>query len=227
MKKFFLSFIVAFCLALPITCNPGITPAVQAQEVEVEPVFKVSIQDECEVGELVRMTAEGDVEGIRWEIKPATPDFEVIEDGRRALFSARQGGEFLIIVAAAKDGKPFLYYQTLTVDGGVQTPVSDLSRKVATWLKRLPKDTPKAKIRQVAGVFRKLANSDTAVEKMLEATALANSAVIGDDLDKWVPFLDGLGNELDAMVDAGNLKTREQYRSTWLEIAAALDKGAK
>lgn len=223
--KFINVFLLTFLLALPVSVGGDSgTPQVAGQDVEPTPaVFTVDIQDECEVGELVRLNTSGEVDGITWKVKPETPDFEVIEEGRRAFFSARMPGEYLIIVAAARGGEPFLHWQTLTVRGE-PTPVSRLTHKVGEWLKRLPADIDKSKIKQVAGVFRKLANSETAVDKMLEATALANSAVIGDELEKWVPFLDGLGNELDAMVASGDLSTREQYRAVWLEIAAAMER---
>lgn len=231
IMKFLVPFLLAFVLVLPAGGDsPGkaaVLGIVAGQDaVEVEPTFAVDIQDECEVGELVRMSADGSVDGIRWEIKPDSPDFEVIGDGRRAFFSGRTPGEFLIIVAGAKGGQPFLHYQTLTVRGD-PTPVSELTGKIYTALKKLPKDVNKAKVKQVAGVFRKMANSDTPVEKMLEATALANSAVIGDDIESWVPFLEDLGTELDSLVEAKKLDTRDQYKSAWLEIAGALERGSK
>lgn len=197
---------------------------VVGQDVPVVPEsnpFEVVVPAECEVGELVRMEAKGDFGGVVWKVMPETPDFEVIEMGRRAMFSARGPGEYLVMVAAASGDEPFLHWQTLTVKGE-PVPVSELTKKVREWLKLLPADVDKTKVSQVAAVFKKMATSETEVEKMLEATALANSAVIGDDIDAWVPFLDGLGKELDAMVAAGELTTRDQYKATWLEIAAAM-----
>jgi len=227
--KYFFAFIVGFALLTPPHVGGG--HPIARQDVPVEVVsrpFTVNVQDDCEIGELVRMVVDGDVEGITWKVKPETPDFEVIEGGRRALFSSRTGGDYLIIVAAARDGEPFLFFQTLTVKGGEPpAPVSELTRKVQTWLKRLPANTDKAKIVAVAGVFRELADGATPIDKMLEATALANSAVIGDDLENWMPFLEGLGDELDVMVEAKQLETREQYRAAWLEISAAIEKGGR
>jgi hypothetical protein len=62
------------------------------------------------------------------------------------------------------------------------------------------------------------------VDGILEATALANTAVLGEDLEKWVPFLKSLEDELDAHIEAGGLKSREDYRDTWLAISKGLER---
>lgn len=190
--------------------------------------------DQCDVGELVRLDLrDSTVEGIVWQCIPDTPDFEVIEDGRRAFFASREPGSYMFLIAGAKGGVPFLIHHIVTVAGGAPAPGPDgnvgLGPKVAGWVKKVAEyPNRKAHAAGMAGVFSKLAEApDVKVEQILEATALANSAVLGADLEKWVPFLDDLGNELDAMVAAGSLTTREQYKAVWLDIAKALDKAAK
>jgi len=226
MKRFLFAFLVAFIVSTPFTAGGKDTGHLAVQDVVQVEAFSVEVQRECEIGELVRMKVKGDVDGITWKIEPMTDDFEIIDDGRRAFFSARTGGDFVIIVAAAKGGKPFLFYDSLTVKGEPKI-VTGLRGRVGRWL--VPVQTPKkaGTLKAMAGVFRKLAGQPTTVDKMLEATALANSAVIGDEITAWVPFLDKLGNELDDLVENKKLETIEQYKATWLEVADALEYNAK
>lgn len=185
--------------------------------------------DEAEIGELVRLDAsKSDVDGLTWQILPETPDFEVIENGRRAFFSSRVPGSYLFIVAGAKDGVPYLKHHTITVLGEVVPPGPEsLGLKVRRWTKSVGD----YKARQVhalalAGVFRKLATAeDITVDEMLDATATANSAVLGEDLEKWFPLLEPLGEELDVLMEEEKLATREDYKLVWLEIAEGIEKG--
>lgn len=191
--------------------------------------------DSCEIGELVRLDLrESNVDGIIWKVLPETADFEIIDEGRRALFSSRVPGTYTFLIAGAKGGTPYLIYHSLPVNGGVgpspgPLPAVSLEVKVSGWVKKVA-DYPARKqhLAGMAGVFKKMAEApDVKVEQILEATALANTAVLGADLQKWVPFLDELGKELDAMVAAKTLTTREQYKAAWLEIATALEKSSK
>jgi len=221
--KYFAAFLAAFAFCLPMSCDPGVTPAVFGQEIVVPgPNFEVVGQDEAEIGELVRFVVQGDVETISWRIIPGTQDFDHAQDGRRAFFSARTGGDYVFIVAAAKGGEVYLDVKTLTVKGE-PAPISGLKAKVGQWLTGVRVEDPKVKLRAMAGVFRKLGEGDIDVDKILEATALANSAVLGDSLKAWIPFLDKLGTELDQLAADGELETDEQYRTVWIDLAKALE----
>ena len=195
----------------------------QAVDVEVEPGIRLEAPKTCEIGELVRLDARGsNVTDLVWDILPKTIDFETVDGDKRAFFSARSSGEYLILIAGAKDGKAFLVHQKLIVNG-VPAKMSSTARKIGQWL-TLVQGVPdrNANLVAMAGVFRKLSEQPVDPDKMVEATALANSAVLGDNLTGWIPFLDKLGTELDELVDEGKLDTVEQYQATWAAIAKAL-----
>lgn len=221
MKRSLFAIIATFFVTV-------IAPAamIAGQEISHPDTFRVAVQDDCEVGELVRATIEGDVAGITWRVIPETDDFETTDNGRKAFFSARAGGKYVFVVAAAKEGVPFLEVKTLTVRGP-PVIVNKLRSTMKGWLKPIEAPNKVETLKAMAGVFRKLADKPTTVDKMLEATALANSAVIGDNIAAWVPFLDKLGNKLDGLVDAKELETIGQYQKTWLEIADALEYNTK
>lgn len=191
----------------------------------------------AEVGELVRLDlSQSKAVGIKWQVVPETTDFEVIDGGKRGLFSSRVAGTYRFIIAGARGDSASLIHHEIIVAGGLvptpgpgPVPVIPIDQKIVGWSK-LVKDYPnkKAHAAALAGVFKKMADAkDVKTEQILEATALANSAVLGADLDKWVPFLDEMGKELDARVADKSLSTREQYRDTWLLIAAGLEKVSK
>lgn len=213
----------------PTLDSRGYTFPIAGQDPVEEVGIVIDAPEFCDVGELVRLDAtESQVDGLTWQVLPYTEDFEVIEDGRRAFFSARPGGApaYLFIVAGAKDGKPYLQHFTITVKGQLPPGPLTLSQQVASWVSKVQDYEEKdAHCLALANVFRELAvKEDVSVDQILEATALANTAVLGEDLDKWVPFLESLGKELDAILEAGALKTREDYKDTWVAIADGLER---
>ena len=224
--------VILIAMTIPSTAGRPVVGQVIDAEVAIADEGGIILEApiKCEVGELVRLDArKSDVDDLVWDIIPKTPDFEVVESKRRGFFSARMGGEYLILIGGAKNGKAFLYHQKITVKGEPTPAPTGLVYKISQWVSQLPDDVPgkNAKLASMAGVFKKLGEGDIDVDKILEATALANSAVLGDDLDAWVPFLDKLGSELDDMIDGDRLSTPEQYRATWLEIAKGLEAASR
>lgn len=203
---------------------------IAGQDPEPTPAAEIILRapDVSEVGELVRLDArESTVDGMIWQILPYSEDFEVIEEGRRAFFTSRSAGTYLFIIAGAKDGQAFLVHHTIIVDGGVDnSDAGTLAAKIRAWLSKVPDYEGKAaKAQAMSAVFSRLANDDGVdVDDLLQATATANAAVLGPDLDKWIPFLDSLGSELDIYVENDELGTREQYREVWLLISKAIDR---
>lgn len=221
-------------LSLPVEeKEAGVTFPVAGQEPEPEPAadLKLHAPDIIQVGELVRLSAkESTVEGIIWQIIPYTEDFEVIENGRRAFLTARPDGpgEYLLIVAGAKAGVPYLKHHQIIVDQiDIQPGPTTLAAKIRGWLRAVEEHEGKEKTAQsIANVFRRLAvKEETGVDEILDATANANGALIGEEnIPTWLPFLKPLGEELDIYIENGELETRDQFREVWLLIAAGIDR---
>jgi len=235
MKRFKLYTLVILLTVLFTTANAQTKDPVGGkpiagqlnQTVDPTPGIQLKAPLTCDVGELVRFDArDSEVDSLVWDTIPATNDFEVV--GLRAFFSARSGGEYRILIAGAKDGKAFLVHQKITVKG-VAATLTGLTGKIDNWLGTVPKDMPgrKDKLLAMAGVFRKLSQGDIDTDKILESTALANSAILADTIASWAPFLDKLGTELDDMIDDRKLEDAGDYRKTWAEIARGLEINAK
>lgn len=249
LRIMFLFATVALCFLTPIAIHHAdVAPAAHGVVNQLAEAFPIAgqgpvdppphplgivlnAQDEAEIGELVRLDASGsDVDGLTWQILPETPDFEVIEEGRRAFFSSRVSGSYLIIVAGAKGGVPYLKHHTIDVvgDDPVTPPGPEgLGAKVKRWTKAVKEyEGREVHALAIAGAFRTLSTAeDIDVDQMLGATATANSAILGDNVENWLPLLEPLGEELDAIMEAGGLSTRDNYKTIWLEIADGIEKG--
>ena len=189
--------------------------------------LKLAMPDECEVGELVRLDARtSEVDSIVWKIIPATDDMEIVDDGKRCFFSSRAPGVYTIILAGAKGGEAFLEHRTLTVAGGVEVPVSDLTAKVKRWLYGVGVADRSDKLRQMANVYRTMAASDTPLDEMMKATALGNRAVLGDDFEPWVPFFEKQEKYFEQLESEGGFKDRASYNRSWIELAKAYEANA-
>jgi hypothetical protein len=183
-----------------------------------------------QVGELVRVDLrDSDLTGIDIDILPSSKDFEIIDGGKRAYFSSRVGGEYLVLIAGAKEGSAALgYFRIIVKCKSAPTPATqEVARLCEDWIALVEEYEGKNEhIAAVAGVFRKLADKqDVKVENMLEATAVANSAILGDSLDRWLPFFDKLGGQLDEYGKQGKIKSRDDYRQTWLAISDGIENG--
>lgn len=244
MKLFAIVFLVTFFGSFPFMDEPVHTPTyvglpiagqsfhIAGQEaVETEIQLVLRAQKTCEVGELVRFDAsESTVEGLTWQILPKTNDFEVIESGKRAFFASRTPGEYLIIIAGAKDDVPYLKHWTIRVRGEITPPgPKTIDTKISDWLTLVPEsETKVANAKAMALVFRQTAaKEDVDVENLLEATAIANVGILGDDLEVWKPFLVALGEELDTYIESGQLGTREQFQGVWVKIAEGLERAVE
>jgi hypothetical protein len=231
--KILLAFIVGMTLGLACNyreeildqfdCHPcQFQEFLPQQAPAVEGILILDAPESCEVGELVRLdTAGSTVSTYKWAIVPTSEDFMVVENGQRAVFSGREPGHYIIVVAAATGDRAALVVHELEVlaQGGSAEHI------VARWLKKVKYDDPFAKAKMVAklsATFGSLALDNIPPTEMLQKAAAANRAVLGDDLEKWEDFLIALGHYLDQKSEAGQLTTTEEYQAVWQEISDAL-----
>ena len=179
------------------------------------------------VGELIVLDASNSlVDDLIWKVVPETQDFQVFEDGKRAALSSRHEENYLVTIAGAKAGKAFLVQQVIPIFPNGPTPNgAPVTDKIKKLVFRIPSYEGKEEhAKGLARIFRETAES-TSTESMLEATAVANTAFLGDRLEEWKPLLTELKKEFDARLAAGELETPEQYRTLWFQIADGLDGG--
>lgn len=223
----------------PIYATAGNTFPVAGQEAPDEETggLVLNAPDIIDVGQLVILDARSsDVDHITWQVIPHTEDFRVVDDGTDFLgmgfLSARPDGpaQYVLILSGSKatpDGKSisFLQHKTIVVNGvDLDEGPTTLVSKVSSWVRRVENYEGKDEAaKRLAGVFSKLATKESVtVDTILQDTAAGNTGALGDDLEKWKPFLLALEDNLDALIQAGGLETREDYRETWLAIARGI-----
>jgi len=196
---------------------------------------------EIKIGQLARLTVEkSNSKTFKWKVLPATDNFQVYDDGRRAVFSSPVMGEFVFIVAGANDGDVDVMTLTLRVtnEGGVGpsptpvNPATGLAGKVYEWSKAITSANKKAEAGKLAESFSNIAKQIQdgqliTADQIVAATKSGNQAALGNALQSWVPFLEQLQKEMKTQAEAGLLVTPEQHAIMWRQIAEGLMNVAK
>ena len=211
---------------VPVSGPDGDTPL--ARET-VDAKVAIDAPTRGRVGELIRFDlTRSEADSIKWLLLPDSVDFEVYQEGRRAVFSARAPGSYMFIIAVAKAGTVDVVTHTVKIEGPPPKPEStSLTEWVPYWLYPMQLD-PKLALK-LAVSFEEVSDRITALSTpkgIIEATAEANRAALGDELDTWKPLLKKIQASLANMARAGVLTTPEQHKETWLQIAKGLRKYA-
>lgn len=184
-----------------------------------------------EVGELIRLDVTGSkAQSFKWILVPESVDFEVYDEGRRAVFSARTAGKYMFIVACASEGSVDVATHTVVIgnspDNPPPPPTPELTAQIVGWCAdaKVSKDEAKS----LASSFRSVASSiaagvNTTPEDITKATSDANRAALGDALDSWIPVLKQIQGVLRAAAESGKLQTASQHQEMWTAIAEALE----
>jgi len=207
----------------------------------------INAQESAEVGELVRFdVSESTADSFKWVLVPNSIDFEVYDEGQRAVFSARHPGEYMFIVGCAYQGTIDIVTHIVTIEGGdpgppnppdpphppnpnipdVRKPDSSvLFEWVAYWCSQAQRS--KYETLYVAGSFEGVAAQISAgvltdTESIIEATVNANRQALGDSITDWLPVLREIQTELKSRAEAGILVTPEQHAVAWREIAKGM-----
>jgi hypothetical protein len=182
--------------------------------------------DKAKVGQLVILdVSESTATSFRWEPQQKTPNFLVIDNGRRAVFSAEVSGVYTFVVAAAKDNTVDVKIHTIKIVGNQPQPSDDIVTKIAHWCESITSDTKRDDALKLAQSFSSvsaLITDDMTPEAIVEATKKSNRDALGDNIQNWTPFLKGLQNELKALAADGKLPDAESHRRMWREIANGL-----
>lgn len=185
----------------------------------------LTVPEKAKIGELVTLDASASAaSSFKW-VAP-TPDFLVIEGGKKAVFSARKAGLYTFTLAVALRDTVDVQTFTIAVEGPVAPPTTDdLEAWIPYW--RAEMDLPADKLEALAVAFEQTSLKMTTLltpEAIIKATAEANRAALGESLPQFVPLLQKIMAGLDKLAKSGQMKTPEQHAIVWQAIARGLRK---
>ena len=220
--------LVSLPVSIAGTTDGPSSPVVQQSDEQVHASIILQAPTKGKVGELIRFDlTKSEADSIKW-ISP-TEDFEAYANGTRAVFSARTPGEYTFTVAAALGGTVDVVTHTVIITGPPKKPeTATLVEWIPYWLYPLQLD--KAEAIKLAESFEDVASRiDTlsTPKGIIEATATANRAALGTRIAAWKPLLVKVQASLTNKSRAGLLKTPEQHKETWNEIATGLRRYAE
>lgn len=186
----------------------------------------VEAPDKVKVGELVVIDcSKSEADDFSWEVVPATKNFMVIDDGKRAVFSHGASGEFMFIIGISHKGKVHVKTHTIKVVGGV-TPSDGLATKIQSWCDKVQSPTKRDDALRLAQSFSSVSvildDADGPLE-IVQATKRSNENALGTKIGAWEPFFLDLRDELKRRASEGKLNDAESHRKLWLEISDGLE----
>jgi hypothetical protein len=191
---------------------------------EAEAKIVLVAPSKARVGELVRFDVSDSVaDSFEWLLVPSSPDFEVYDSGRKAVFSARVQGEYQFIVACAKGGTVDVITHVVVISGPPAMPTTDsLVEWIPFWM--WVENLPREEALKVADNFEKIANRTdlNTPEEWIQATSEANQELLGDRIEAWKPILGKIGKALHKRAEEGKLATPEEHKAAWMEVAEGL-----
>lgn len=210
--------------------------AFTAQTAFSQPVgdAKVAIQapEKAVVGQLVILdVSASEAASYSWSVMPATANFLVIDDGKRAVFSHGEAGEFTFVVAAAKDNTVDVKTHKIRIVAPGEVDASmTTAEKVEQWCETIDYESKNRDAISLAQSFVSVAvilADDATPADIVAATAKSNREALKENAELWKPFFVGLQAELKARDQAGLLPDAESHRAFWQEVAAALKQYAQ
>lgn len=168
------------------------------------------------IGELIELDAsKSNATSFTWRVIPSTPNFKVIEKGKKLLFCSGETGTYLFILAAAKRDSVDCVVHQIIIKG---RPVIDtLAKRVRSWL---PKNANPIILEKLARSFERVASAGhTDIAIFVKTTALSNRGILGQDLEEWTPFLKSLSAYLKSNLVEASI---ENHIELWFKLAAAL-----
>lgn len=224
MKKYYLLTVVIIIAIIAFFSflsfqeeKKEIVPEIIFEEKEIikeKEIISLVAPIDCEIGELVVLDASASkAVSFEWKVKPKTPNFIIIENGKRAFFSSPRSGVFLFVVAGAKGDEVGCVLHEISVIGTVI--LDEFTTLIRNWL---PKDSNPLLLNALSRSFKESSNAKD-IETLIKTTSVANRAVLGKNLEQYKSFLIAFSNYLQKNYQNATL---EEHQELWLKIAAAL-----
>lgn len=190
--------------------------------------------------------------GFAWVLTDSDKSFLPVEDGRKVVFASGSAGRytFVLVAATADDPKKPLIdiaRHTLTIGeppnpgpgpnppGPNPEPLPPGRFGLAAWSRDTASTTLTAltatqrveSAKLLAGSFEGIASAIAAgtirsLDDVNTKTQVSNRAALGAYQSSWMAWATQLNAKIAALDDAGQIKTTDDAREAWLEIATGL-----
>jgi hypothetical protein len=212
---------------VPVPSVPDDAPAPPADPNAAAVIIKAPTS--VPAGTLVVLDVSGsNATNFAWKVVPETPNFMVIDGGKRAVFSGT-GGEYLFIVCGGKGDTVDIKTHSIVVDGPIVPPgppsPADIAAKVAKWCEPVDSPTKRDDALKLAQSFSSVAAVISPVmtpADIVDATRKSNQDALGSNVERWEPFLRSLQAELKSQAEAGLLPDTEAHAVAWRSVADGL-----
>lgn len=182
---------------------------------------------EAQVGDLVVISVEdSNAASFKWMITPSTDNILVIDGGKRIVFSSGKLGQYTFTVACALGDTVDLATHTVDIVPPAK-PLSVLQSKITSWCELINSSNKQGECLALSQSFSSIAAMIEAgqlvtADEIVAATSLSNKTALGDSLETWLPFRDGLVKHLTEIAAKGELSNPESHTKVWREIAEIL-----
>jgi hypothetical protein len=240
MYKALFACILLVSISTPVPLHTaalgGESQAVKAITQEpVEPITEEAVAElvvegptKVKAGDLVVISVEKSrAASFKWIVLPSTDNYLVIDGGKRVVFSSGAGGEFRFIVACSLGDTCDVAVHTVTVKGEPATPADNLASRIASWCDQVQSESKRDECLALAQSFSSVAmvmegGTLTTPSEIVKATFKSNQDALGQSLDNWLPFRNGLAAELGKMSESGTLTDAASHVQVWKAVATAL-----
>ncbi len=185
----------------------------------VDCIITVDGPDLYQPGQLIVIDASASTATtLTWTILPHTDNFRVIGGGKAIFTSNGEEKEYTIIITGWLNGVAAQWIHTISLGYDSNIAVTELQERVISWLPVDRTTLETAKLAQAFNSIARIIENGTlnSADEIVEATAWSTSDALGDEIDKWKPFLKSLQEYLEE-------SPPDNHAIVWREIARALE----
>jgi hypothetical protein len=221
---------LSFILALAFLVSPA--PTFAQGDGPAEATVKIIAPDKAKVGDLIVIDLSESIgSGFDVVVSPTPPGMMIFDDGRIIVCgTGNKALTYTFMISCAVDGDSDIEIHKIEITGLPRVPVGpgdEVVEKVKDWVSNVKSPSKRDDALKLAQSFASVAividqGTFSTPEELVRATATSNREALGDNLEKWTPFLDHLMAELKAMADINKLTDVEAHGTVWKEVAQGL-----
>ena len=192
-------------------------------------------------GDLIVLDAGDSIaDHLAWAIIPEPADGRqsmlIVDEGRKAIIASIPGQYTIILAVSNADGVAIRQHK-ISISGGTVAPVRriepdqkfGLVSDVRSWLSGV---SVKSNQQALADAFERAAHQATSIADLKKtsrdsgqnlSSRLVATAIGGvQNASNWAPVFQPMGERIAELEKAGDLKTLDDWKNAWREIAAGL-----